>query len=331
MCLYPRLIRNRKYVANEKNKGNVPIPNDRRVLQVPVGCGKCIECKNQKSRSWNIRLQEEIKNHKQGYKHFITFTFSTDSLIKLRNEITGLKGYELDNEICTRATRYFLERWRKKYKQSIKHWFVTELGSGKTEHVHIHGIIFLNVYKHKNLIGIALQYKLEQIKDIREKWGYGFVYVGDYVNESTVQYIVKYMTKTDLMHPNYNSKVLCSKGIGASYVKTAAAELNRQGQDYYKASNGKEINLPTYYRTKLYNDETRETLWLKLLDKEERYVLGSRISVKNDYSKYWEAVKHARQKNKRLGYGNDEKDWSKIQYENELREIKFAERLGREK
>jgi hypothetical protein len=39
MCLYPKLIKNRKYVANKKNGGNIPVPSDKRVLMVPVGCG----------------------------------------------------------------------------------------------------------------------------------------------------------------------------------------------------------------------------------------------------------------------------------------------------
>ena len=57
MCLYPKLIKNRKYIANKKNGGNIPPVSDLRVLMVPVGCGKCIECKKQKSREWSVRLQ----------------------------------------------------------------------------------------------------------------------------------------------------------------------------------------------------------------------------------------------------------------------------------
>ena len=66
MCLYPKLIKNRKYIANKKNGGNIPPVNDLRVLMVPVGCGKCIECKKQKSREWSIRLQEEIRHMNNG-------------------------------------------------------------------------------------------------------------------------------------------------------------------------------------------------------------------------------------------------------------------------
>ena len=38
MCLYPKLIKNRKYIANKKNGGNIPPVYDLRVLTVPIGC-----------------------------------------------------------------------------------------------------------------------------------------------------------------------------------------------------------------------------------------------------------------------------------------------------
>ena len=52
MCLYPKLIKNRKYIANKKNGGAIPPVTDLRVIMVPVGCGKCIECLKQKGREW---------------------------------------------------------------------------------------------------------------------------------------------------------------------------------------------------------------------------------------------------------------------------------------
>ena len=51
MCLYPKLIKNKKYVANKKNGGIIPEVEDDRVLYVPVGCGNCIECKKKKKES----------------------------------------------------------------------------------------------------------------------------------------------------------------------------------------------------------------------------------------------------------------------------------------
>jgi len=112
MCLYPRLIRNRKYTPNKKNGGIVPEVKDKRVLSVPVGCGKCLECRRQKSRQWQVRLQEDIRVNKNA--KFVTFTFSERELQKLDNEIEGLSGYDRDNEICRLAVRRFTERYKSK-------------------------------------------------------------------------------------------------------------------------------------------------------------------------------------------------------------------------
>ena len=131
MCLYPKVIQNKKYTANKTNGGKIPQMTDPRVQFVPVGCGKCMECRKKKGREWAVRLGEEIRTNKKG--KFITFSFSNGSIKELSkaidnnkdkiNKLTtkasnGLTGYNRDNEIATIGTRRFLERWRKKYKNS---------------------------------------------------------------------------------------------------------------------------------------------------------------------------------------------------------------------
>ena len=74
MCLFPRLIDNPKYKATKKNGGVIPPFHDKRVLKIPIGCNKCIECRKKKSRDWSVRLMEELQNNnKKGY--FVTLTF----------------------------------------------------------------------------------------------------------------------------------------------------------------------------------------------------------------------------------------------------------------
>jgi len=307
MCLYPKLIPNRKWVANKKNNGNPPECKDERTKWVAAGCGKCFECRRQKARSWAVRMQEEVKHDKNGT--FVTLTFSTESLIELSEEIT-VDGYERDNQIATKAVRYFLERWRKRTGKSVKHWLVTELGHGTTEHIHLHGIIFS-----KDRAGIE------------KNWKYGYVYLGKYVNEKTVNYCVKYVSKVDAEHKYYNPKILCSKGLGKNYLKRDAANSNRfQGtatKEYYKTNNGSKLNLPVYYRNKIYTDEEREALWVAKLDKKERWVNKRKAETDEEY---WIMLREARFKNEELGYGNDEQDWDRKQYERKLRNLRFKER-----
>jgi len=208
MCLYPRLIRNPKYKENKKNMGIIPTCYDDRQKLVPIGCNNCIECSRQKANEWKIRLLEEIRVQKE--KHFITLTFSEESLNELREEIPNITGYDLDNAVATLATRRYMERWRKKHKKSCRHWLVTEIGHRGTERIHIHGIMFT---EHK--------------KDINDIWQYGNTFVGHYVNESTIGYITKYITKKDFEHNAYKPIILTSPGMGASYMERRDAIGNR--------------------------------------------------------------------------------------------------------
>jgi len=318
MCLYPKLIKNRKYISNKKNGGNIPPVTDERVLIVPVGCQKCIECKKQKARNWQVRLQEEIRHDNKG--KFVTLTFSNESIKELTKEINGITGYNLDNEIATLATRRFLERWRKKYKKSVKHWLVTELGGNGTENIHMHGIIWTN----------------ENAKTINKIWKYGYTWVGDknnggYVNEKTINYVVKYVNKTDEKHKEYNSKILTSAGIGRNYTQRPDAEKNKYNEtetkETYTTKQGIKLPLPIYYRNQIYTEEEKEKLWLKKLDEEVRYVCGEKIDISKGEEDYYKVLEYHRKRNKKLGYGDDSKNWELKRYENERRNIKTLTRI----
>lgn len=333
MCLYPRIIRNRKYTATKKNGGIVPAPPiikdengnewyDERVMWVAVGCQKCMECKKQKARGWQVRLMEEVRNDCTGI--FVTLTFSNESIYKLNKDIEklgnkDLTGYNRDNAIAKIGVRKFLERWRKKYGKSVKHWLVTELGHEGTENIHMHGIIWTD----------------KSGEEIKERWGYGFGWMGDehngYVNEQTINYIIKYTNKIDKDHEEYNPIVLTSAGIGKSYLDREDAKKNRYNKkgtkEVYTTQQGFKIALPTYYRNHIYSEEEKEKLWTEKLDKQERWVDGVKIKNDKDDEEYYKALYTARAKNKRLGYGSDEINWEKREYENERRNMNFKKRI----
>lgn len=315
-CLYPKLIKNKKYIANKKNNGKIPpLPiivingiemEDKRVLQVPVECGNCYTCMKKKARNWKIRLTEELKKWKKYEIKYICMTFSTESLKEL-NEIVNkqIDGYERENEIVKIAMKRFLERWRKTEKKSVKHWFITELGGGKYEHIHLHGFLFT-----------------EKNNDfIRKKWKYGYIWFADenngYINEKTINYIVKYMTKKDEKHLTYNGVVLCSPGIGGNYRK-------ENKNDWYRLNNGQKVGLPEYYRNKIFTEEEREKKWRELLDKEEYYIMGQKYT---DFESYMRDLEYYQSENERLGYGNRETNWELKKIERERRNIIRIERL----
>ena len=60
MCLYPKLIKNRRYVPNKKNGGVPPQCPDERLLYVTAACGDCLECKRIYDR--NRAKQESRQN-----------------------------------------------------------------------------------------------------------------------------------------------------------------------------------------------------------------------------------------------------------------------------
>lgn len=325
MCLYPKIIKNPKYKKNKKNGGIIPAISDERVLYVPIGCGNCIECCKQKARSWQVRLLEDLKENKNGI--FVTLTFNNESIKNLWTEIrkeTSLEGYNIDNAIATLAVRRFLERWRKEHKKSLRHWLVTELGHNGTENIHLHGIVYTN----------------EDAEKITKHWQYGYVWKGseengkikNYVNERTVNYIIKYVTKKDEKHKEYKPIILTSAGIGSNYTKGMIDWKNnkyngKETKEYYKTKAGYKIALPNYWKNKIYTEEEKEKLWIQKIEKQERWVCGERIDISNGDEEYYKLLAYHRRINKKLGYGDDEKNWDRIKYEKERRNAKILERI----
>lgn len=338
MCLFPRLMANPKYKKTKKNGGVIPAIFDERVRAVPIRCGECRECRKQKKREWQIRLTEEIRSTKlKG--HMVTLTFSTKSLIELnKNYITKkiegtqgetikikipidtIEGYDKDNAIATRAMELFRERWRKEHKTAVRRFTITELGNGKWEHLHIHGIIWTDKEK----------------SEIQKHWQYGNVWSGKngrdtYVNEFTVGYIIKYITKIDIKHKGYKPIILCSPGIGDEYTKTIKSRDNEykeeKTRETYKTNTGHKIALPIYYRNKIYTEEQREKLWIKKLDEQVRYINGIKYDISKGEEEYNRALAYAQEENRLLGYGDNVINWEERNYEKQRRKYILKKRL----
>lgn len=313
MCLYSRFIRNPKYKSNKKNQGIIPEITDPRVLYVPVGCQECIECMKKKARDWQIRLMEEIKTSTNG--KYITLTLNNESIAELSEICKGVTGYKLDNKIAIEAVARFRERWRKKYKTSIKHWLVTELGHTGTENIHLHGLIWTN----------------ESYDEIERIWKYGWIWKGSWVNNTTINYIIKYIHKQDEDHKGYKAKVLTSPGMGQGYTRRRDSKNNKykglETNETYRTETGHKISIPIYWRNKIYNDEQREKLWLQKLDKNERWICGEKIRA-DDKEEYYKTIEWYRRKSKELGYGDGSKDYDAIKYEEDRRKIMIMTRIN---
>ena len=214
----------------------MPEAPNKHVLAIPAACGKCSECRKQKANEWRVRLNEELR--KNPTDKFMTLTFSDEALEKFK-EVEA-------NEAASKAVELFRKRWYKKYKKGIKHWLIVELGhkpkhswERTTERVHLHGILWTDKTK----------------EEIEKVWGYGWIDTGEYVNERSINYIVKYVTKIDPTHPGFMGKIFTSKGIGAEYEKRIDAKRNEFKEDKtderYRTPSGLIMAMPVYYRNKL--------------------------------------------------------------------------------
>lgn len=159
--------------------------------QVP--CGKCPNCSARRVSSWSFRLMQQHKVCDSAL--FLTMTYDTQHV-----PLTP-KGYmTLDKK----HVQLFMKRLRKAQcgngKSPIKYYICGEYG-GKTNRPHYHAIMF--------------NAKIELLQDA---WQYGSLHYGMEVNEASVGYTLKYMSKPTRipMHANddrYPEFALMSKAL----------------------------------------------------------------------------------------------------------------------
>lgn len=322
-------MQNKKYTATKKNGGVIPLCRDERQRYIWIPCGQCYVCKKKKAREWRMRITEDIKVNNNC--KIVTLTFNTESLKKLAILAKGYTGYNLDNEICRIAVKRFRERWRKQYGRSPRHWLITELGHGRTEHVHMHGIIWEDKRYHL---------KDTLLNEVERIWQYGYIGKGkidwntgrliNYVNATTANYFTKYVNKTDEQHKEYRQIILTSSGIGKSFLESEEAKDNRyrgsKTNQLYNIKEGGVLPMPEYFRRKMYSDEERENMTSEYLDKGIIYIAGREYRANIGDDKINLMYKDLQRKNARMGYGDGSKNYERRMMENARRRKKQKER-----
>jgi len=312
MCLYKIRIKNKKYMVNGKNEGNVPDMKDERLNYIEVPCGRCMECKRSKGNEWRVRLSEEIRQRKDGV--FVTLTYSDESLIELGKDAKGF-GYSFENDIARLSIKRMSERYRAREGKALRHWLVTELGGQYSERIHLHGLIFC-----KN-----------DYNQIKKDWKYGNIWIGDYVSEKTINYMTKYVMKIDLKHREYKSKIFTSQGMGKGFLKREDSKLNvfkgEKTDLSYTNRKGFKMNLPRYYKLKLWNEEQREDMMINLLDRNIKVVGKREYNMNTEEEAYENALRQGKIRNLDLGFPTNKKDWHSVISENLKRNERFRERI----
>lgn len=105
----------------------------------------------------------------------------------------------------------------------------------------------------------------------------------------------------------------------------------KETNETYRTRQGHKIAMPIYWRNKIYTEKEREKLWLQKLDKLERWVNGEKVDISNGEEEYYKLLKWHRERNRQLGYGDDNKDWSREQYEKARRIIMIKTRIEKAK
>lgn len=193
---------------------------------IAVPCGRCVECRRRRRSEWRTRLIHELELGPHTTCWFVTLTFSD--------------RYYKDFKDCPeRAIRLFLERWRKRFGKSLRHFFVTELGDN-TKRLHFHGLVF----------DARCDFNY-----LREAWKYGYCWIEEARSAAACSYVVKYITKDD--SDEYTSIILASPGIGKYYAlsrKSYRFHHSLPAGVFYIPFDTYNAALPRYYRDKLFTE-----------------------------------------------------------------------------
>lgn len=302
-CENPRRIKNPAFLPSSKNDYTPQFCPDPRLKYITVPCGVCFSCLKRKSSDWRFRLLQEFKSCDPTRFHFVTLTFSDDWVLKLRSGYTTSKGrfidglgFEIDdNELCAVAVRRFLERYRKAFGCSLRHFFVTERGEHDGR-IHLHGIVY------GAACGSWKRNKFYIDHDsFTDLWQYGFTYLG-WCNEKTISYVTKYITKFD---GDFRSIILVSPAFGKGYITAYTIRLHNEYNDgeglwCVYSDNGFPLAIPRYLRLNLFTPERLLERQLFLLDNPPDLILNGH-NYYDDFKSYTLARDRYFEQNCRLG------------------------------
>jgi hypothetical protein len=215
---------------------------------IPVPCSKCPPCKKRRTSGWSFRLVKEGERSLSAL--FVTLTYNTETVPITENGFMNLDKADVQK---------FMKRLRKLSKQKLKYYVCGEYGT-KRMRPHYHLIIF-NADKEK----------VEQAWTL-DRRPLGQIYIGD-VNEASIGYTLKYMTKKGKIPMHYNDDrqkefSLMSKGLGSNYLTEKMLKWHKNNIEermYCNIKGNKKIAMPRYYKDKIYSqfDKVRISNYIK--------------------------------------------------------------------
>lgn len=228
-----------------------------RLLELP--CGRCIDCKIERSRSWAVRCLNEAQMHK--VSSFVTLTFDDEGLKKRKKE-WGTHEQSLD-----------VGDWQR-FAKKLRH----RIGPFRFLHVGEYGEINQRPHYHALIFGANFQEdrmscKMEEHGNpfflsptLAKCWPYGFHMIGELTPE-TVNYVCRYVQKK--LSGNQKAEALKRIDWNSGEEITVEAEyatMSRNpglGSDWFDKYHhdvfpddfaiiqGKKAKVPKYYTDKL--------------------------------------------------------------------------------
>jgi hypothetical protein len=203
---------------------------------IPVPCSKCPPCKKRRTSGWSFRLVKEGERSISAL--FVTLTYNTENVPITKKGFMNLNKPDVQK---------FMKRLRKLSKQKLKYYVCGEYGFQKMR-PHYHMIIF---NADKEMIEKAWALNNKPI---------GTIYIGE-VNEASIGYTLKYMTKKGKIPMHYNDDrikefSLMSKGLGSNYLTPKMISWHKKETEkrmYCNLKDSKKIAMPRYYKDKIYS------------------------------------------------------------------------------
>ena len=256
-CLHPIKIRNPNWFRGSK---------DFMYLQVP--CGHCIACQERRRSEWAFRLEQEAANNPT---FFVTLAYNSDNLHYSCNPESG----ELLPTLYPVDMTLFLKRLRKSSIYPIRFFYCGEYG-GRFGRPHYHLILF----------GLP---NLDYVKSkVESCWKLGFTSV-EPANIQRFRYVAKYVVKLDIHDlDEYVTKPFARMsrrpGIGYNSLTSDYKSFYKSRlQTYTHLSNGELINLPRYFKARIFSQSDMDII-NKRLDYLSDFQFITKSSNFNDFT-----------------------------------------------
>lgn len=279
------------------------------------GCGRCLECKIKESKQWAQRSVAESEMHVDNW--FITLTYNDEHLppsvptFSRHNYEFGF-WFPLLYEDFEGFKKRLLEHMRYHFDvDGIRFLMCGEYGP-KTGRPHFHvifyGLPLPDVQKHCDVTVGGKKYVYLTSKLIEDKWGKGFVTIGE-VNWNTSAYVARYVLKKFSNLEEYDYCKLCYEN-GREPLPPEMRQASRRpglGRPYFEAHkdeiypldkvvlpNGNVVQ-PCSYFDNLYDLEEPDILECL---KNQR-ITNAMIAQQNEQSKFKNQTEYSEYKKKK--------------------------------